>query len=85
MSQSSSPISARDQVFAAIYSRSERYRSFEIDDIERDLYLSDRVEDPPSRETIRRTLKGLSEIGMIEHRSGSPVYQVRDDFDISKI
>lgn len=36
--------------------------------------LDDRLEDPPSHKTIQRTLRAMTELGVLGHRSGSPRY-----------
>lgn len=66
-------VSGRDRVWrAAIELAQSRNYSFRARDVAGK--LDDRP-DPPSQRTIRRALRAMSELGVLEHNRGSPRYR----------
>lgn len=69
-----SSVTQRDRVWAAALDRRGR---FKVAQIRRDLVIED-PSDAPSSETIRRTLSAMAELGVLEHKEGSPYWRVAE-------
>lgn len=67
---------ARDRVFAAVLEETRHTPSFKLKTLKTNFPVSDR----PSDETIRRVLRSLTRLGVLEHRDGSPYYELSDDY-----
>jgi Fe2+ or Zn2+ uptake regulation protein len=63
-----SEVTARDRVWAAIMEQRGR---FKVSTIAHEIEIDER----PSDETIRRVLRAAVELGVIEHKEGSPYYK----------
>ena len=73
-------VTARDRVWAAII-QADKNRSrdrFKIGHVRRGIDYRDR----PSDETIRRVLRSAEELGIIDHYSNSPWYEVVEDAEV---
>lgn len=71
-----SDVTARDRVWAAIHGATEFGPSFDVGKVRRQIDRDHR----PSDETIRRVLRAATETGVLDHRDGSPYYQLNDRF-----
>jgi len=72
----SGEITARDRTWAAIIAAG-RHGDFKVDNV---LWQMDR-DDRPSRETVRRVLRGATELGVVDHKAGSRYYSLSVDAD----
>lgn len=70
----SGSVTARDRVWATALNQ---YGTFKADSVHRSLKLDDRGE-APSRETVKRVLQAMTELGVLEHRRGSPYWKRTD-------
>jgi hypothetical protein len=66
---------ARDRVWAAVLESAKYNKSFKVRDVRTKMDVADR----PSEETIRRVLRAGTELGVIQHRSGSHRYRLADE------
>lgn len=67
----SDSVTARDRVWAAVLDRIDGPDDqVKLGSIHRDLRID--LDDPPSRETVRRVMGAMTELGVLSHRSGSP-------------
>lgn len=70
-------MTTRDLVWSAVLDRIDGpYDRVTVTEVHRDLSLdTDPGEDPPARETVRRTMSAMTEAGILEHRRGSPTWR----------
>lgn len=71
-------VTQRDRIWTAAIDRlltpgTARFRLHQVD---RDLRID--LDDPPSRETVRRTLAAMTDLGVLKHRKGSEWYLAGD-------
>ena len=69
-------VTARDKVHAAIWKTARRRNGFKLKQVRLEMDIDDR----PSDETIRRVLRSLVELGVLEHRKNSPWYEIADEY-----
>jgi len=62
----------RDRVWAAALAVGINTDEFRVDDV-----LGELGDDPPSRKTVQRTLRGMTETGVLSHAPSSPWYSCR--------
>jgi len=69
-------ITQRDRVFAAVLESTRFGRTFRLKSVRHEFPIDDR----PSDETIRRVLRSLTQLGVVEHTDGSPYYRLSDEY-----
>ncbi|ERG93942.1 hypothetical protein [Haloquadratum walsbyi] len=75
---SSSPVTPRDRVWSGVVNEVET--EFTVADIKSRL-RRDGYEGEPSEETIKRVLRSMDELNVIQHKDGSPYYNKQTDFE----
>ncbi|ERG93902.1 hypothetical protein [Haloquadratum walsbyi] len=75
---SSSPVTPRDRVWSGVVTKTET--EFTVADIKSRL-RRDGYEGEPSDETIKRVLRSMDELNLIQHTDGSPYYSKQTDFE----
>lgn len=69
----------RDLVWSAVLNRvSPGYTRVTVEQVHRELKLREGVE-APHRETVRRTMHAMAELGVLKHRDGSPNWRFVDE------
>ncbi|ERG94037.1 hypothetical protein [Haloquadratum walsbyi] len=75
---SSSPVTPRDRVWSGVVTEADT--EFTVADIQSRL-RRDGYEGEPSEETIKRVLRSMGELNVIQHTDGSPYYNKQTDFE----
>jgi hypothetical protein len=73
-----SPVTPRDRVWSSVVN--EPNTEFTVADIQSRL-RRDGYEGEPSEETIKRVLRSMGELNIIQHKKGSPYYNKQTDFE----
>jgi hypothetical protein len=72
----SGSMTARDRVWSAIV---QAHNSrLDVSEVRRQIRRDDIDEEPPNDETIKRVLRAATELGVLDHMSGSPYWDKSD-------
>lgn len=73
----SGSVTPRDRVWSSVVDETEP--KFKLRDIRRRLE-QDGYDETPSNETIKRVLRSMAELSILDHTKGSPYYEKETDF-----
>jgi len=68
----SGSMTARDRVWSAVVQAHNT--RLDVSEIRRQIRRDDIEKEPPNDETIKRVLRAATELGVLEHTSGSPYW-----------
>lgn len=79
LEETMSDVTQRDRVWAAaleVAADPPSWRGF------RTRHVRAAIDDPPSQDTIQRTLRAMTELGVLRHRKNSPRWRAGDMLDL---